>query len=375
MLFSKLNYLYSFIRSKKMDKKIVVFESDDWGGERIPNNLVRKQLQQNGIDISTNPYSVFDTLERIEDLELLDELLSSIEELYGKKVKITTNFILANPDYSKIRENKFLKYEYETFDSTYYRRDGNDKVWGKIQELVNEQKLVPQFHGREHINVQFWLNELKSKNQSYLKAFDLGCYGIDVRNLSNSRNNLMAAFEYQNEFQKEFIFQSIIDGLELFEKAFKIRSETLVAPRHVWNNDIEFFVKGLGIKHIQTSLNQLYPIENTYKNMYHHTGQINTNTGMSYLVRNAYFEPSYSSEIDWIKKTFDKIKLGFLLKVPVIISAHRLNFVGGLNPNKRDQNLILFKKLLEKIIIGFPDVEFYSSNELAHLISKKHVRY
>lgn len=371
----KFHHLQSLAFSSHFSKQYVVIESDDWGSERIPNNFVRTELEKSGIDVNSNPHAKYDSLEKLEDLELLEEIFTEIEQLYGKKVKMTTNFICANPDFEKIRDSGFEEYFYECFRKTYHNRDGNDKVWLKINSLVENGYFCPQFHGREHINVCRWLDELQSGNKHFLKAFELGCYAIDVPSNHQHRKNLMAAFEYNGLKEQKFIESSIMDGLEIFKNSFGFPSKTIVPPRYVWHPQLENIFKLNGINHIQTALYQKIPSKNRYENAKHYTGQINTSTGIMYLTRNAHFEPAYGNLNSCVDKTMNMIKWAFRFKTPAIISTHRVNFSGNLDPKQRVIHLKLFKALLINIIHHSPNVEFITSVELANLISKNnHVR-
>ncbi|MFN4299820.1 MAG: hypothetical protein ACK4EX_08845 [Thermaurantimonas sp.] len=367
-LFNKLKYFELLYRSRKLKNKVIVIESDDWGSERIPNLKIRNELKKIDIDVETNPHLKYDTLERLEDIEILQNILENLERKFDKKIKLTFNFIVSNPDFENIKKHHFEKFIYEKFTTTYFNRDGNNYLWLKICELIKKGYLIPQFHGREHINVSLWLSELKRGNKKLLRAFEIGCYGIDKYDSLTGRNNLMAAFEYSNNNEKKFVIESINDGLSLFEAIFNRKSTTLVAPRHTWNADLEPFINQLGVSAIQTSMYQISHERDQYKRIFRYTGMVNSNSGIVYLVRNAFFEPSYSSKIDWVNKTFKKIHLAFAFNVPVIIGMHRINFVGGLSPYQRDLNYELFIKLIEKIIKHFPDVEFLSSNELLNHI-------
>ncbi|WP_435899516.1 hypothetical protein [Schleiferia thermophila] len=368
-LYDKIKYAESLFRSRKFKKKIVIIESDDWGSERIPNLSVRKILEEKGIDVGTNPHSKYDTLERLEDLELLHNQLEYFEKQIGKKVKITANFIVGNPDFEKIKQHNYQQYFFEEFTKTYERRDGHTLVWSKIQELIRNGYFVPQFHGREHINFFHWLKELRKGNKFFSDAFELGCYGIDIPRAGLHRKNLMAAFEYSDIYQKKIIEESISEGLEIFENYFKRKSETVVAPRHVWDSDLEYLMRNKGVTAIQTTMFQLSPGIDRYQRTFRYTGMLNPKTGMRYLVRNAFFEPSYSEKFDWINQTLRKVQIAFLFNIPAIIGMHRINFVGGLIPSVRDQNLEKFNKLLQKIVESYPDVEFLSSDELSKMIN------
>ena len=56
------------------------------------------------------------------------------------------------------------------------------------------------------------------------------------------------------------------------------------------------------------------------------------------------------------------------MKKPVIISSHRLNYIGYIDSNNREKNLKLFRELLQQIVKYWPDVEFISSDKLADII-------
>lgn len=364
---SKVHYLFSLIRSKKTSRKIVVFESDDWGSERIPNNDTKIALEKQGVDMNTNPHSRYDTLERVDDFLAYEDIVNDIYNTHGKCFKLTANFITGNPDYEMIKKSNYNNYYFEKFTETYLKRDGNNKVISKINDLVNSGFIRPQFHGREHVNATYWINELQRGNKKYRTAFDLGCYAIDTKNLLSHSKNLMAALEYQKPDQEKFIRNSLKVGHEIFKEVFGYNSTTFVPPRYVWNSSLESSLVDLGVTHIQTSLVQKVPTQSGYQLRKHFTGQKSNAADIRYLVRNSYFEPAYS-DIDWVKSCLRKIDLAFCFKTPAIISTHRINFVGGLDNKARDANLIKLKKLVETIIIKYPEVEFLSSDELATII-------
>lgn len=370
----KINFLMSQFKGYKTNRKIIVIESDDWGSERIPSKRVQENLEQSGIDMSKNPFTKFDTLERIEDIVALNDAFDTIFNEFGKAPKITANFILANPDYDKIRDQNWNDYYFEHFTTTYKNRDGNEDVIKAINELSDKKYFRPQFHGREHLNTSLWMEELRSGNLPFKKAFDLNCFGIDAPTVGRHRANLMGAYEYESARQKEIIVSGIGEGVKMFKEQFGFLPATAVAPRHVWDDSIEEAYQKNNISCIQSSLNQLLPVESGYRHITHFTGKRNASTKMLYLVRNAFFEPSYDANYDWVGQTMKKIEMSFMLKNPAILSMHRLNFVGGLNEENRKKNLSLLTDLLVKILKKYPQAEFLSSDELSQLIEKKDVR-
>ena len=54
----------------KTNRKIVVFESDDWGSIRMPSKLAYSNLLKKGIGVDKSYlYDTLDSLEKKEDLE------------------------------------------------------------------------------------------------------------------------------------------------------------------------------------------------------------------------------------------------------------------------------------------------------------------
>jgi hypothetical protein len=366
-MIGKFQFLRSLILSKKVNKKIIIIESDDWGSERIPNLDVRRELELLGVDMNTNPHARYDTLESYEDLIELEKILDYFVIEYNKKIKITANFITANPDFNRIKEKQYQEYFFEPFNLTYFNRDRNHDVLNQIKKMINKDYFQPQFHGREHINVNFWLEELKNQNQDFLNAFKLNCYAIDSKKISMNRKNLMAALEYENDDQKRFIEKSISIGHQIFKDVFGFNSSTFIAPRYVWSDQINDLLLREGFTHLQTVMYQQSFKNMQYETVFHYTGQKNKECDLKYLVRNVYFEPSYG-KIDWVKNAMEKIDLAFKFKTPAIICMHRLNFVGGLESQNRITNLQKFKLLFELIINKYPDVQFLTSDELAKSI-------
>ena len=87
------------------------------------------------------------------------------------------------------------------------------------------------------------------------------------------------------------------------------------------------------------------------------------------LVRNVVFEPTEDRGIDWVNYAFKQIEAAFFWNKPAIISSHRVNFCGHIDPKNREKGLNALKQLLKKIVEKWPDVEFMSADELGDLIA------
>lgn len=363
-LMIKLGYIKSCLKSVRTKQKLIVIESDDWGSQRIPNVQVQNELIKSGIILS-GPYFKFDTLERLEDLENLESILKKIESKYNKKIVLTFNFIMENPDFEKIRQSNFKNYLGESFIKTYYNRDNNDLVWRKIQSLISDGFIHPQYHGREHLNTKHWLYELENSNKSFIIAFNHNCYAVDIK--TDHTDNILSSFQYNSLVEQKYVTDSIIDGHAKFTDIFGYVSKSIVIPRHVWHPDLNKIFAQCGVKYIQTSLSQYVISSGDKHKISHHTGEVDSENNLKFIVRNIFFEPSYDPSYNWLAKSIQKIEWMFRLNIPVIISMHRINFVGGLHESNREKNLSLFFELLELIIKKYPEVKFVSSDQLLEL--------
>ena len=110
----------------RIDGRIVVIESDDWGAIRMRSREAYERLLTRGYPVDRNGYERNDALASEEDLELLFDLLASHRDGEGRPATITANCIMTNPDFGKIREEDFGTYHYEPFTSTLarYERHG-----------------------------------------------------------------------------------------------------------------------------------------------------------------------------------------------------------------------------------------------------------
>ena len=101
----------------KTNRKIVVFESVDWGSIRMPSKLAYSNLLKKGIGVDKSLYDTLDSLEMKEDLEALFSVLQNNTSAYSLPI-FTFNTVIQNPDFSKIKENNFEKfYGIDLFDS------------------------------------------------------------------------------------------------------------------------------------------------------------------------------------------------------------------------------------------------------------------
>lgn len=350
----------------KTNRKIIVIESDDWGSIRTPSIKLKNVLNS---DLSSNPYFLYDTLASQIDLENIFEIQLKFKDIQGNPPIITTNTVVANPDFDRIKKHNFETYYYEPFVETLKRYYPNQNVWSTWKTGLKTKLFFPQFHGREHINVPLWLKLLREKNTELLKAFDLGCWWASTYN--ESQLSLQASYDSVNKSDINFHSIAIKEGLHLFENIFGFASQSFIANNYIWSPELDKITSKGGVKYIQGMKYQKLPsfgYNGKRKMIRHYLGDKNR-YGQYYLIRNSVFEPSLKPiNYDNVGECLNDIQNAFMWRKPAIITTHRLNFVGALDYRNRDRNLTQFETLLKEITKRWTDIEFMTSADLGSII-------
>lgn len=370
MSFSNLFKLLSNLPGWRTDEKIIVIESDDWGSIRMPSKSAFKRLEKAGINLSdgdSERYNLFDTLASSEDLSRLFEVLSSFKDSQSNHPVFTAVSLVANPEFDKIKESGFEQYYYEPFTIT-LNKYGYGETFTLWKEGINKHLFVPQFHGREHLNVAAWMRALRHKDVLTMTAFSEGMWGF--RDKRSSSVNFQAAFDL--EFPEDLILQKeiISDGLKIFEGLYGYKAKFFVPPNGPFNSALSEVASKNGIEYLSTAKIQKVPLgHGKIRKRLHYLGQKNR-FGIRYLTRNAFFEPSLRTK-NWVDSCLTDIKLAFQYQKPAVISTHRVNYIGSLDYKNRDNGLKQLEMLLTSITTIWPEAIFLTSEELGDLISKK----
>lgn len=355
-------------RGWRTDRKIVVFESDDWGSIRMPNKQNFDLLIKNNIRVDSSKYNSLDSLEKKDDLELLFELISKYTDINRCHPKFTFNTVMGNPDFEAIRKLNFSDFIHEHFFNSYEKYYGQDlrMHWFKA---IKEGLIFPQFHAREHLNSSLWIKDLANGNKSTLTAFDLHFFGLKNNTGSIYQKHYLSAYYAEN--QKELLeIKSITkDGITLFNNTFGFKSRSFIGCNYLWPKELEPFLKRQGVYYLQGQRGHIAPNLRSGKRKvhYHYTGQLNK-FKQTYLVRNIIFEPYRNQDNDWVNKAIKEISCSFMFGKPAIISTHRVNYVSNMNIKNRDSSLKKLDELLTKMTRLWPNIEFLSSNELGKII-------
>lgn len=353
--------------SWKSPARVVVIESDDWGMIRMASMGAFERLQTLGYPVEECPYNRYDMLESQEDLAALADTLRQFRDHRGRFAKITANMIVGNPDFERIREDRFENYFVLPFWET-LRAYGQESAIDTYREVYAEKLLMPQLHGREHTAVPHWLKALRNGIKRFTDAFDEGMYTLHPGGSTSGRRDLLDAFGYApSESYFSRLAPVLTEAQGWFEEFWGIRSKTFISPCYTWHPALEEHLAMIGITCIQGSRVQRVPgdpRETKPSNVRRFTGQVNK-YGQRSLVRNVSLEPSlWTGGAGCVESALSEVSRAFRFRAPAIVSSHRLNYIGGLDQKNRERGLRTLAHFLSEVLRKWPDVEFLSSDEL-----------
>lgn len=348
----------------RTSKKIIVFESDDWGTIRMPSLSVLNNLKKASIPINNCHYVRNDSLASPEDLFKLSQMLLSHQNGRGENPIITLNTIVANPDFKKIKDSGFTKYYCERFTKTLENYPDCERSFEYWMEGIDKKVFFPQYHAREHLQVSRWMRSLQDEQSEARRLFEDKFFGLSASLSQEDRRSFMAAYDWEDEADKSIVLESIGDGLKIFEEIFGYKSLSTIPPNYTWDSEIEQKFNKHGVRFLQGGNYQRLPTGSAHPKIKRRKIGDANSFNQYYLFRNCRFEPSSNLNIDWVNRCLEEISTAFIWKKPAVIDTHRVNYIGRIFKQNRDHNLELLDQLLSVIIEKWPDVHFMTSSEL-----------
>ncbi len=350
-------------------RKIVVFSVDDYGNVRIASRKARERLKKVGLNLDKNRFDQYDTLETAEDLELLFDVLQSVKDKHQHPAIFTPYTLPANIDFEAMMDSNGETYHYQLLTETFKSIPGHENSWSLWQQGMNNKIFLPQFHGREHVNIKLLKTWLRENNPLVRACLEERSWaGLDFTRLAYISYVESFSFDTMDE-QKELI-NIAQDGANVFEKVFGYRASAFTAPGAPAHRYLEENLLNYGIKYIDTPLlKNEHQGHGIYKKRINILGS-STSAGQFFLQRNAVFEPLLDKRIDWVDRCMAEIEIAFKWNKPANISSHRVNFCGKIDSKVRSTGLKELKRLLQSIVKQWPEVEFMATNELGNLIAK-----
>lgn len=339
--------------------KYLLFESDDWGSIRMPNRKFYDLLLSHNYPVDNYYFDKYDSLERDIDLSSLFDLLFSFKDVNGNPAVFTPLCIVANPNFEKISENGMTQYYFESTIETYQRYPNSSNIHTITQQGIHSKVWAPQFHGREHIQINRYLKALLSNIKLETLCFE----NQAVLGFINKQINYFPAFAVDD--YNDIVKLSIIikDGLDLFEKMYGYQACSFCPPCGIINTTLfdTFYLHGI----IGLQAGQYFSTEINGKTKHHqHHFGFKNKKGQIFTRRNCTFEPARNHNLDWSNQCLKEIDIAFTLGKPACINTHRVSYIGSIFEENRTDSLKQLKNLLTTITRKWPDVEFISSENL-----------
>lgn len=351
------------------NRKLIVFESDDWGSNRMPSIEVYNQLVKEGV-LSPNPshYDKYDTIARAKDLEFLFDTLCTVRDRNGSPAVISPFVNPSNPDFGKIRQSNFQNYYPERFDVTLDRLGEKENVMNLWKQGISGNIFIPAFHGREHLNVPSWIQHLQKRNEKVVKSFNLNFYSVPLNSLPEFLDAFRPALYFSKEEQIPQLVSSVYEGVNQMKELFGQSPKVFCPPNGISHPVFDKESANSGIELVMTNRLRSEPDGHGQlsKSFYSYNSKNKWNQRFYY--RNCMFEPTYSRNA--INICLMQIEASFRCFKPAIISTHRVNYIGSLEPKNREIGLNELQKLLKHIVKRWPDSEFISSNDLINIFQK-----
>lgn len=353
-------------------RKIVVIESDDWGSIRTSSKEAYDRMVKEGLELFQSNFTKYDSLESNEDLIDLYQVLANHNDSNGRHPVFTPMCVVANPDFEKIKASNFEAYFYEPFFETCNKYPEHDRVYELWMQGIKNRLFVPQLHGREHLNVNRWMNNLRNGHKGLLLAFDNESFGASMFN-KQIIPEYLAAFNPKHASDISSLHDIVKDAGDLFTTICGYSPKHFIASNSPEPKVLERTLQEIGVKYLTRYKFHKYPLgDGKFEKEFNWLGKKNK-MNQIYLTRNASFEPSHFNYFSPVDQCLKDIDIAFRWNKPAIISTHRVNYVGFINKENREKGLTLLNALLRDIIRKWPEIEFFTSEELGDLIENEKV--
>jgi hypothetical protein len=355
------------IRGPKTKQRLVAICLDDYGNVRLHSRAAVEALDKKRI-FGTSPFDLFDSLENSQDLECMLNTLSSVQDSLGHCAKLTALTNVANVDFERMQERGYSDYIYELLPETYQKLNGGYQDCMKLWlQGISSDLIRPEFHGREHLNLNILMSKLRNRDSDIMTCFSLKTLAR-LKEPPGARASWTAAFEFDEPTELAEHQAIISDGIACFEKVFGDKPRVFNAPGGREHPCLYSHLKEVGLR----------VVERTYFQWVHQGGgkytpsfaypKSESRKSPSVSIRNCVFEPTFGSGVDWVSHTLRQIEYAFYWNRPAIISCHRVNFVGGICEKNRAKGLTALSQLLQEIVKRWPDVKFEFLDDLCKRI-------
>lgn len=345
----------------RVPEKLIIFESDDWGNNRISSkNDYDKLVKQGVLSDNCSKYDKYNTIPEYGDFESLYDVLTSVKDKNGNHAIISQFINPVNPNYEQIADSGFSQYYYETCFETMDKKGLGKNVSGLWHEGINCGLVDVEYHGREHVSVPLWMEYLQKNNEFVKKAFSSNFYAAPEESLPSVASSFLTYLYYENEEQRESVKESLDDGFNVFYDMFQLKPAVFVAPNGLSSRCYNNILCNNGV----LSMHNYTQLEDGRKMPHQIEKLLKGGNIIRYYTRNCAFEP-VQVKFDAVDFCMAQVDAAFRWHKAAIVCSHAVNYLGGISRENREFGLTQLKKLLTSIVKKWPDVVFCSSRSYA----------
>jgi hypothetical protein len=328
-------------------RPIVVIESDDWGRVGLPSLQSLERLQAIGVPIGLSPWDFYG-LESEDDVIRLGDKLSEFRDGDGRPACVTANFVMANADLERMRQENFQAFRWISLDVG-FPKPWRDTLLPAYCRNIDRGLFYPGLHGFTHFNVSAMMKLLTEISSRGDRMRQLACYGVPyLASLTPECN--FALVERQSGVER-FLTEAdqenwIEAGVSTFTRAFGRRPMTTSAPGYRTNGRTLQIWHRYGFEAAQF------------------VGQsgISALGSMVILERNVAFEPALSDAPD-VEKAIEAASRAVECGFPIIVCSHSINYISRFLGYAEEGRCYL-GELLERLLKAFPNLRFASDDDI-----------
>ncbi|MBB1472226.1 hypothetical protein H5368_04200 [Luteimonas sp. MC1782] len=355
------------LRGWRAPRKLVSFAVDDYCNVRVASVRALDNLKRAGLDVS-GQFDHLDTVETRQDLEALFAVLDSVRGVNDRPALFTAYALSANPDFSRIREGG-RTYEYESVPDTFARLsdeqpEAYEGAWALWKEGMRKGLIQPQFHGREHLNVDLFERKLRAGSADLKVNLENNSVAALTAERSMPGVGFTHAFGLHARSELAGHEDLLRDGLDLFEKVWGFRSSTFTPPAQKLHPSLYRVAEAGGVRSIDKPLRCVRAMGDGAQRR--ETNRSGRQRGQDHVtvVRNVVFEPSKDMGFEPVERAMAQVAAAFRWGRPAVISSHRVNYCGHLDESNRTNGLDALRRLLKRITARWPEAEFVSVDRL-----------
>lgn len=348
-------------------RKLLVISVDDYGNVRIGSQQALQNLEKNGLK-KRSIFDQYDALETEEDLLSLFEVLNSVKDKNNRPACFTPFALAGNIDFERIIESGYQSYFFESLKDTFEKLN-EFKTYELIKEGIRNKVFLPQFHGREHVNVSLFGKLLAERNRSLMVNIENRSFSM-ITDKDGGGLPYSIAFHAQDRESIHKQKEIISHGTKVFKDVYGYSPSNFMPPSATASLELNDSLYKNGIRFFDSYRFRNNPTS-IFKKEYMYTGKRVRDAGTSYLVRNVVFEPCQNQTSDSVGVALQQINAAFTMGKPAIVSSHRVNFCGRIDEGNRAFGLNSLKRLLLEVKKRWPEVEFISAAELGEIITDK----